>query len=161
MRFCSDVHAMMWNGYCLLLVGIVPYCAHAAVQWRNTRATTFPLFCLGIIVLLFNIGCMRLLLRAPKKETHRGIMSQLRMGVLSSCKCPLLSRIVDTQPEIPNTLQFLPASALMITTALLSDGTHSLETMVVAPLPILFHAPIASVSRAMVAWCRRGAQRSR
>ena len=76
-------------------------------------------------------------------------------------KCPLLSRIVDARPQIPDTLQFLAASALMITTALLSDGKHSLETMVVAPLPILFHAPIASVSRAMVAWCRGGAPRSR
>lgn len=120
-----DVHASIWNGICLFLVGLVPYCVHASVFWKGLRkASTLPLFCLGFITLLFVGCCLVILQRAPRSSStaRQGIINQLRMGVFSS--------------------------VLMIITATVSFGQVSIATMTVAPIPILLYTPITSAWRA-------------
>lgn len=106
------------NMVSMICIGLVPYCVNSTVAWKGLpKASTFPVFCLGVIVVVYTAALMVVLhcLEGPpakKREVHRALL-----------------------------LQF-PTALLLMVLASLSHGGWSIDIVIfVSPLPMLLHTP--------------------
>ena len=134
-RWCQQNDSLV-NGYsqvltaanmvCMVVICLLPYCVNSTVEWKLlSHASTFPVFCLGILVIIYTLA----------------------LFVILHCFNHPSSNFTVSGASYNRTwrslfLQFVTAF-LLITFAIFTDGSWSIDIIIfVSPIPTLLHTPV-------------------
>ena len=106
----------------MILVALVPYCVNSTVIWKGLpHASTFPVFCLGVVVAMY----------------------ATTMFIVLHC----VRALEDNKTEARRSLLLLYVTAfVLMALASLTSGGWSIDIIIfVSPLPTLFHTQLLSL----------------
>eukprot|EP01051_Picozoa_sp_SAG22_P005176 SAG22_NODE_300_length_12752_cov_3.102426_8_plen_182_part_00 len=113
----------------MIVVGLLPYCVNSTVEWKFLpNASTFPVFCLGILVIVYTLALFVILHCFVQPGSNFTVSTESYNKTWRSLF-----------------LQFITAFLLMAF-ALRTNGEWSIDIIIViSPLPTLLHTPVLSL----------------